>query len=417
MDRGNRRVVITGLGTVNPIGLNVPQFWDNLIAGKSGARVAKNIDLSDYEVKIAAEVDLPDVSHLFKNKRLVKRIDRFAIFAHVAACEALENSGIEITEENCTRIGALIGTGDAGLSMQEEHIQRMLEKGMNRVSSYYVSSHIPNTAPALFAVERNLQGPNFSCNSACATSNHAIGTAGDLVRTGAADVMFAGGAEAVITRMSIAGFGNIGALSMRNDDPTTASRPFDKQRDGFVMGEGSGVVCLEELEHAKARGAKIYAELTGAGFTCDAFDLVAPHPDGIGARRAMEHAIRSAGLQPAQVGLVNAHGTSTRQGDLAENHAIHAVFGEHAKDLLVHSTKSMTGHLIGAAGGVEIIASILAFERNIVHATINQFERDEEITLNVVANEPVETRVDHILSNSFGFGGQNATVVISRFGG
>ena len=415
MDRGKRRVVITGLGTINPIGLNVPAYWENLTAGKSGARLTRNIDLGEYEVKIAAEVDLPDVGHLFKNKRLIKRIDRFAIFAHVAACEALDNSGLEVTEQNATRIGALIGTGDAGLSMQEEHIQRMLDKGMNRVSSYYVSSHIPNTAPALFAVERGLQGPNFSCNSACATSNHAIGTAADLIRNGAADVMFAGGAEAVITRMSIAGFGNIGALSIRNSDPTTASRPFDRDRDGFLMGEGSGVVCLEELEHAKARGAKIYAELTGAGFTCDAFDLVAPHPDGTGACRAMEFAIRAAGLKPEQIDLVNAHGTSTQQGDLAESRAIGAVFGEHVKDLLVNSTKSMTGHLIGAAGGVEIIAAMLAFERNIVHATINQFERDPEINLNVVANTAIERRVNHVLSNSFGFGGQNATIVVSRF--
>jgi len=411
-----RRVVITGLGTVNPIGSTVPAYWDALTQGKSGGRTITNFDPEDYHVQIAAEVDLDEqqVSDAFRNRRFMKRLDRFAIFAHVAAVEALNDSGLDV-DAAPHRYGALVGTGDAGLSMQEQHIQRMLERGMNRVSSYYVPSHIPNMGAGLFAVERNLQGPNFSVNSACATSNHAIGMAYELIRAGAADAMFAGGAEAVITKMSIAGFGNIDALSSRNEEPQRASRPFDKDRDGFLMGEGAGIVCLEDYEHAKARGAKIYGEVTGYGFTCDAHDLVAPHPDGRSTVTAMNIAIEMAKLRPEQIDLYNAHGTSTQQGDQAESVAIRKVFGDHVKQLMVHSTKSMTGHLIGAAGGVELIAALLAFDRGVVHPSINIDELDPQLAdLNVVANEAREAKVDHVLSNGFGFGGQNAALVVSR---
>jgi 3-oxoacyl-[acyl-carrier-protein] synthase II len=414
---GLRRVVITGLGTINPIGRDVPAFWDALTEGRSGTRPITHFDVGDYDVRIAAEVDLPDnVAEYFSNRKYAKRFDRYAVFAHLAASQALADSGLDAKAEP-QRIGAIIGTGDAGLETQENQIERMLQRGMNRVSSYYVTSHIPNMGPALFALEHGLQGPNFAVSSACATSNHAIGTAADMIRLGRADVMFAGGAEAVITRMSIAGFGNIMALSERNDDPATASRPFDKDRDGFVIGEGSGIVCLEELGHAKARGAKIYAEVRGFGASCDAHDLVATEPEGRGAVAAMRQALDEARLNADDIGLINAHGTSTPVGDLAESRAIEAVFGPRGGNAVVHSTKSMTGHLIGAAGGTELVAALMATERGVIHPTINQFERDPEITITIVENEPMERRVDHILSNSFGFGGQNAALVVSRYAG
>jgi 3-oxoacyl-[acyl-carrier-protein] synthase II len=274
---------------------------------------------------------------------------------------------------------------------------------------------IPNTASAYFANEFNLQGPNFSINSACATSNHSIGMASLLIRMGFADVMFAGGAEAVVNVPGFAGFGVIRALSERNDSPQTASRPFDRDRDGFVLAEGAGVLCLEELDHAKKRGARIYAELTGFGMSCDAHDLVSPHPEGRGAITAMKSCLASARLNTDQIDLINAHGTSTPLGDLSESKSIGVVFGEQKTQPLVHSTKSMTGHLIGAAGGVEAIAAIMAIEKGIVHPTINQFEKDPAILLNVVRNTPVEATVRHVLSNSFGFGGQNATIILSKY--
>ncbi len=408
------RIVITGLGTINPIANNVPEFWDNLIAGKSGVRLAQHTDLSNYHIKIGAEVDLPDLTEYFPKKYLTKRLDRFIIFAHIAATQALKDSGLEPDKEP-QRIGVLIGTGDAGVETQFKNISNVINEGMNSISPYYVVGCIPNTASAYCAKEFNLQGPNFSVNSACATSNHAIGLSALMIKMGMADAMITGGSEAVVNVMGFGGFGVIGALSERNDSPETASRPFDRDRDGFVLGEGAGVICLEELEHAKKRGAHIYGELKGIGFGSDAYDLVTPHPEGRGARAAMELAIKDAQIDKSDIDLINAHGTSTPLGDLSESKAICKVFGEDTKDILVHSTKSMIGHLVGAAGGTEIIAALLAIEKGVVHPTINQFEQDPEIKINVVKNKPIETKIDYVLSNSFGFGGQNATIVVGKF--
>lgn len=416
-DMSGRRIVITGLGTVNALGNSVPEYWDNLIAGKSGVRKARHTKLpEDFPVQIAAEVDLPDLKPFFPKKYLTRRLDRFIVMAHIAATEAIKDSGLD-ADKAPHRYGALIGTGDAGVMTQYDNVKIMLNEGLEHISPFYVVGCIPNTASSYVAKEFNLQGPNFSVNSACATSNHALGVASMMIKIGMADAMYAGGSEAVVNTCGFAGFGVIRALSERNDSPETASRPFDKDRDGFILGEGAGVLCLEELEHAKKRGAKIYAELKGFGFTCDASDLVAPHPEGRGARMAMENALASAGLGRQEIDLINAHGTSTPLGDKSESLSISAVFGDHGTKVPVHSTKSMIGHLVGAGGGTEAIASILAFERGVVHPTINQFEQDPEIKLNVVANKPQEIKVNHILSNSFGFGGQNAVVILSRFKG
>ncbi len=407
------RVVITGLGTINPIGNTVKDYWKNLIDGKAGVRLAVNTDLSDYHIKIGGEVDLPNVSKYFA-KKLIKRLDRFIIFGHIAAAQALKDAGLDI-EKAPHRYGVLIGTGDGGVDVTYNNVRKVLDMGMESVSPYYVVGCIPSSASSYFSKVFNLQGPNFSVNSACATSNHAIGLSALMIKMGLADAMITGGSEAVVNIMGFSGFGVIHALSERNDAPETASRPFDKNRDGFILGEGAGVICLEELRHARKRGAKIYGELKGFGFSCDAHDLVAPHPEGKGACAAMENTLKNARLNKKDIGLINAHGTSTPLGDLAESKAINKVFQAQTKKILVHSTKSMLGHLIGAAGGTEIIAALLAFEKNIIHPTINQFEQDPEIELNIVKNKSIEKKVNNILSNSFGFGGQNASLIISRF--
>ncbi|MDY6834834.1 MAG: beta-ketoacyl-ACP synthase II [Chloroflexota bacterium] len=410
----NVRVVITGLGTINPLGNNVKEYWDNLIQGKSGIRLAQHTDLSDYDVKIAGEIDLPDLSEYFPEKKMLKRLDRYVILAHVAGTQAIRDSGIDI-DKAPHRYGALIGSGDGGVMTRFDDISKISQRGMRAISSFYCVNTLPSTGAGYLAQKWNLQGPCFSVSSACATSNHALGIAASLIKMGMADAIFAGGSETLANIIGIGALGNIFALSERNESPQTASRPFDKYRDGFVLGEGAGVLCLEELGHAQKRGAHIYAEFTGFGCSCDAYDMVAPHPEGRGAALAMQFAMEDAGLAPKDINLINAHGTSTPLGDQAESAAINKIFREHATKVPVHSTKSMIGHLIGAAGAVEAIAAILALDNRIVHPTINQFEQDPEINLNVVKDKPVEIQVEHILSNSFGFGGQNACVVISAF--
>jgi 3-oxoacyl-[acyl-carrier-protein] synthase II len=410
------RVVITGMGTINPLANTVNEFWDNLIEGKSGIRLVKHTDLSDFSVQIGGEVDYPDLSEYFPQKML-RRLDRFVIFGHVAATRAFKDAGLEpIDIEKAPHLyGAIIGTGDAGSGLHYRMFQQIQEVGMDHASPFYVIGVIPNMPPAYFSKENNFQGPNFSVNSACATSNHAIGTAASMIKMGLAEVMLAGGTEAVLNVAGFSGFGVIRALSTRNDSPETASRPFDKDRDGFVLGEGSGIICLEELEHAKNRGARIYAELKGFGFSCDAHDLVAPQPEGRGAVIAMNSALESASLNKESIDLINAHGTSTMLGDIAESKAINKVFGDYTSSIIVHSTKSMIGHLIGAAGGVEAIASILAIEKGVIHPSVNIFKQDLQINLNIAADGPIEKKVRHVLSNSFGFGGQNASIVLSEF--
>ncbi|MBN1271381.1 MAG: beta-ketoacyl-ACP synthase II [Candidatus Aminicenantes bacterium] len=416
---GERRVVVTGMGTINPIGNNVQEFWENLTAGKSGVRTAQHTDLSEFNVRIGGEVDFPDNIGDFFPKKLLKRVDRFIVFGHVAAVQAYKDAGLEpsLVEKNPFRFGAVIGTGDAGNGLHFEMCKRIQKQGMESVSPYYAVGVIPNMPPAFFAKEFHFQGPNFSVNSACATSNHAIISAMVLIKAGAADVMICGGTEGVLNEAGYSGFSIIYALSRRNDSPETASRPFDKDRDGFVLSEGAGVLCLEELEFAKKRGANIYAELKGFGLSCDAYDLVAPDPEGKGAAAAMALALQNAQLNKGDIELINAHGTSTILGDVAESRAIRQVFGERTDQIYVHSTKSMIGHLIGAASGTEAIASILAIQKGIVHPSINLFEMDPEIDLNIPSKAPVEFPVNNVLSNSFGFGGQNASLIISRFTG
>ena len=407
------RVVITGLGTINPIGATVKEFWENLIKGKSGVRRLQAFPIDGYSVQIAGEVDLPDVSSYFKDKKMSRRLDRYVILAQIAATQAMRDSGLEI-EKAPQRYGVIIGTGDGGVGTRFTNTRKLLADGIQSSSPFFIMC-IPSTASGYFAMEWNLQGPCFSVNSACATGNHALGVSASLIKMGMADAIFTGGAEAPIFPSGMAAFGNIMALSERNNSPETASRPFDKDRDGFVLSEGAGVLCLEELEHARQRGAHIYAELSGYGFSSDAFDLVAPHPDSRGSAQAMMSALENARLNVDQIDLINCHAASTLLGDLAESKAINSVFKDRAPGVPAHSTKSMTGHPLGAASAVEAIASILAIREGVIHPTINQFEQDPRIILNVVRNQPRDARVNHILSNGFGFGGENAAVALSRF--
>ncbi len=421
MDKNRRnpndvRVVITGIGTINPIGNNVEEFWDSLLAGKSGVRHVKNVEIGDYPIRIAGEIDLPDVSDFFTEKKMAKRLDRYIVLGYVAGTQALRDSGLEI-ENAPHRYGSIIGTGDGGVETNLINVEKIVTRGMQATSPFYIINSIPSTGSGFFAQSWNLQGPSFAVNSACATSNHAIGIAMMYIKMGMADAIFTGGSEAPVNKSGLCAFGNIFALSERNDSPETASRPFDVDRDGFVLSEGAGVVCLEEFEHAKKRGAHIYCELTGFGASCDAHDLVAPHPDARGAAQAMQYALDTAGVNPDEIDLINAHATSTSLGDIAEYIAARKVIGEHADTVPVHSTKSMTGHLLGAAGGVEVIASILAFERGVAHPTMNQFNQDPEIGFRVISKEPFELHAKHIVSDGFGFGGQNSTLVLSRFEG
>jgi 3-oxoacyl-[acyl-carrier-protein] synthase II len=407
------RVVITGLGTINPIGATVKEFWENLIKGKSGVRRLQAFPIDGYSVQIAGEIDLPDLSGYFKDKKMARRLDRYVVLAQIAATQAMRDSGLDV-EKAPQRYGVIIGTGDGGVGTRYNNTRKLLADGMQSSSPFFIMC-IPSTASGYFAMEWNLQGPCFSVNSACATGNHALGVAASLIKMGMADAIFTGGAEAPIFPSGMAAFGNIMALSERNDSPETASRPFDKDRDGFVLSEGAGVLCLEELEHARRRGARIYAELSGYGFSSDAFDLVAPHPDSRGSAQAMTSALESAKLNVDQIDLINCHAASTLLGDLAESKAINSVFKDHAPGVPAHSTKSMTGHPLGAASAVEAIASILAIKEGVIHPTINQFEQDPRIMLNVVRNQPRDARVNHILSNGFGFGGENAAIALSRF--
>lgn len=409
------RVVVTGMGTVNPIGNTVREFWDNLVQGKSGVRRITTVDVSDYHVQIAGELDLPDLTPYGLTPKSLRRYDRYIILSHVAATQALRDAALD-PQHAPHRYGVIIGTGDGGSTSHDVNTEKLHRSGLRATSPLYLINAIPNTAPGFVAMHHNLQGVNFCVSSACATGNHAIGVAAQLIRMGMADAILAGGTEAPINKLGMCCFGNIMALSERNDSPQTASRPFDLGRDGFVLSEGSGVLCLEELEHARRRGARIYAELAGTGFSCDAYDLVAPHPEARGATLAMKSALEDAKLSSDDIDLLNAHATSTPIGDLSECRAVHHVFGHRATSVAVHATKSMTGHCIAGAGGIEAIASIMAIAEGVVHPTTNQFQRDPQVDLNIVV-EPRKAKVRHVLSNSFGFAGQNAAIVLSAFEG
>ena len=411
------RVAITGLGAVTPLGNDVSTTWDGLLSGRSGVARLRKFDASQLKVQIAAEVKDFDAQRRL-GRRTVRRNDVFALFALAAAREAVADAGLQfgdVDDEARDRVGVLVGTGIGGVLTLLEEYDVLRERGPERVSPFMIPKLMPNAASAAIAIDQNLHGPNFSLNSACATGSHAIGEAASLIRRGRADVMICGGSDAGTHPLSVAAFGNMKAVSTRNDDPQGASRPFDAERDGFVMGEGAGILVLERLDHALERGAAIRAELIGYGATCDAYHIAAPEESGEGAARAMAMALRSAGVAPDDVDYINAHGTSTPLNDRIETAAIRRVFGEHADRLAVSSTKSMLGHLMGAAGAVEAIASVRSLETGWVHATINYENPDPACDLDYVPNQPRELKPQVILSNSFGFGGHNACIVLHRW--
>jgi len=408
-----RRVVVTGLGVVAPNGIGTETFWQNLVCGVTGIDRITRFDASHHDCKIAGEVKGFDPLHYIEKKE-VKKMDLFIHYAVAAAIMAVEDSQLKVEEAERGRIGVFVGTGMGGIPSLEESCKLLMEKGPGRISPFFIPSIITNLASGHIAMRFGVRGPNSCVATACATGNHAIGDSLELIRREAADVMIAGGTEAVITPLTIAGFSSMKALSRRNDEPHRASRPFDKGRDGFVMGEGAGILVLEELEHALRRGAKIYAELVGYGMSADAYHITAPEPDGSGAIASMRLALEDAGLEPKAVDYINAHGTSTPVGDAAETRAIKKVFGDQAYRLAVSSTKSMTGHLLGAAGGVESLATVLSIHLGLIPPTINYDDPDPECDLDYVPNKARQTDVKVALTNSFGFGGTNATLVFKK---
>jgi len=411
------RVVVTGLGLVTPLGNDLTSTWKALLEGESGAGPITHFDATDdFAVRFACEVKDFD-PELYMERKEVRRTDRFAQFALAVAQQAMEQAGLqeELDEIDRDRIGVIIGSGIGGIATFEEQAQVMFERGPQRISPFFIPMFIADIASGLVSMRYGARGPNFTTVSACASGAHAVGTAYRLVARGEADVMIAGGAEATVTPMTMAGFASMRALSTRNDSPETASRPFDAERDGFVLGEGAGCLILESLEHAEARGAKILGEIIGYGQTADAYHLTAPAPEGAGAQLAMRLALEDAGVEPEEVDYINAHGTSTPANDMNETLAVKAVFGDHAYDLVMGSTKSMTGHLLGAAGAVETVISLLACQNGVIPPTINFSTPDPDCDLNYAHNERVEREVEIAISNSFGFGGHNVCLAVKRW--
>jgi 3-oxoacyl-[acyl-carrier-protein] synthase II len=408
-----RRVVITGIGILSPVGIGLEQNWTNILAGNSGIRTISLFDATGFPSTVAGEVPGFDVIQYLSPKE-AKKMDRFIQLGMAAGIEAVQDSGLEVTDTNADRIGVYIGSGIGGIGTIENTTQTILEKGPRRVSPFYVPSAIINMISGNLSIMFNMKGPNLSMVTACSTATHAIGDAGRLIEYGDADVMVAGGAEAPITPTAVAGFGNAKALTGHNDDPAGASRPWDLGRDGFIISEGAGVVVLEEYEHAKARGAKIYAELAGFGLSGDAYHMTSPSEGGEGASRCMNNALRNAGIDTSDVDYVNAHGTSTPQGDIAETNAVKTTFGDKARSVAVSSTKSMTGHLLGAAGGIEAIYTAMAIKHQVAPPTINLNDPDPQCDLDFVPNAAREMKINVALSNSFGFGGTNGTLVLRK---
>lgn len=408
------RVVITGLGAVTPIGIGKTEFWNALLAGKTGIAKITRFDASEFSTQIAGEVNDFDPG-LYMDKKEAKRMDRFTQFAIAASKMALEDCGIDLEQEDRTRIGTLIGTGIGGMDTLHDQFRTLFEKGPGRISPFFVPMMIGNMAAGQTSITFGLQGPCSCVVTACATGTNAIGDAFKIIQRGDADVMVAGGTEAAISPTAVAGFCSMKAMSTRNDEPAKASRPFDKDRSGFVMGEGAGIVILESLEHALARGARIYAEIVGYGFNADAYHITAPAPEGAQAAKCMEMAVKDAGIPLTEINYINAHGTSTPLNDKNETLAIKALFGEHAYKLSVSSIKSMTGHLLGAAGGIECIATALSIAEDMVPPTINYDTPDEELDLDYVPHTARKQTVTAALSNSFGFGGHNATILLKKF--
>ena len=412
-----KRVVVTGIGALTPIGNNVEEYWNGLINGVSGADFITLFDASKFKTRFACEVKNFNPTD-FLDRKEARKMDRFAQLALVASDQAMNDAHLNKDNINPDRVGVILGSGIGGLpTLQQEIIDFARGDGTPRFSPFFIPKMILDIAPGLVSMRHGLRGPNYSTVSACASSTNAIVDAFDTIRLGKADIILTGGSEAVITEAAIGGFTSMHAMSERNDDPKTASRPYDKDRDGFVMGEAGAILILEELEHAKARGAKIYCEIAGGGASADAYHITAPHPDGLGAQNVMHAALKDAGMEPTEIDYINTHGTSTPLGDGGEIKAIQNVFGEHAYNLNISSTKSMTGHCIGAAGVVEAIASILSVVNDIVPPTINHFTDDETLDskLNFTFNKAQKRTVNAALSNTFGFGGHNAAIIVKKY--
>ncbi len=407
----HRRVVVTGLGIISPVGNDVPAAWSNVLAGKSGIRRITRYDASAYRSQIAGEVRDFEVTDYVPAKE-VRRMDTFIHYGVAASVQALRDSGLEITDANRERIGCMVGSGIGGLPLIENNYEEVMTRGPRRISPFLIPGAIINMIAGNVSIMFGLKGPNFAIVSACTTGLHSIGMAGRLIGSGDADVMLAGGAESTVCPLGVGGFAAMQALSTRNDDPEGASRPFDKDRDGFVLGEGGGVLVLEEYEHARARGARIYCELVGFGMTADAYHMTSPDVDG--PRRSMVAALRSAGIRGDEIQYLNAHGTSTPPGDINETNAIKLAFGDAARNLVVNSTKSMTGHLLGGAGGIESVFTALAVHHQVSPPTINLQNPDPECDLDYCANEARPMKIEYAMKNSFGFGGTNGTLIFKR---
>lgn len=411
-----KRIVITGLAAISPVGTGIDKFWDSLVNGRSGIGQVTRFPVDQYPTKIAGEVKDFDPA-LYIDKKEAKRMDRFTQYAVAGAKMAAEDAGMDPLRLAKDRVGVILGSGIGGIETMEESCRVLFEKGPGRISPFFVPMMISNMAAGQAAIALGVTGPNITVVTACASGTNAIGDAFKLIQRGAAEVVITGGTEASVTPLALAGFCSMKALSTNNEEPEKASRPFDAKRDGFVMGEGAGILVLEDLEHAQKRGARIYAEVLGYGATADAYHITAPAPDGKGAAGAMREAINDAGLKPEDVDYINAHGTSTDLNDKYETMAIKAVFGEHAPKLAISSTKSMTGHLLGAAGGIELVATALTVVNDLVPPTINLEHPDPECDLDYVPNKARRMQVDYALSNSFGFGGHNATLLIGKYKG
>lgn len=412
-----KRVVVTGLGAITPLGKSVPEYWDNLIKGVSGADHITQFDVTNFKTRFACEVKNFEPTD-FLDRKEARKLDRFTQFALIASDEAVKDAGITKENVNPDRVGVIFASGIGGITTFQDDVMEFARgNGIPRFNPFFIPKMILDIAAGQISMRYGFRGPNFAVVSACASSTNALIDAYDNIRLGKADIILGGGSEAVIREAGVGGFNAMKALSERNDDPKTASRPFDKDRDGFVMGEGAGVIILEELEHALARGAKIYCEIAGGGATADAYHITAPHPEGLGAKNVMTAALKDAEMEPGDIDYINVHGTSTPLGDIAETKAILSVFGDKAYDLNISSTKSMTGHCLGAAGVVEALACILAVTKNVIPPTINHFTDDPELDpkLNFTFNEAQEREVNAALSNTFGFGGHNASIILKKY--
>ncbi|MDZ7264489.1 MAG: beta-ketoacyl-ACP synthase II [candidate division KSB1 bacterium] len=409
-----KRVVVTGIGIISPVGHTVAEYWDALINGRSGIDYIQGFDTTPFDTKFAGEIKNLDVSS-FLDRKEARRMDKFSQYAVIASQLALDDSGLNLERENRERIGVIIGSGIGGMDTFEREYRNYFDKGPGKISPFFIPMMIPDIAPGYISIRFGFKGPNYSTISACASSSHAIGNALRSVQMGEVDIMIAGGSEATITPMGVGGFNAMKALSTRNDAPQKASRPFDAQRDGFVMGEGAGILILEEEKHALNRGAKIYGEVIGAAFTADAYHITAPAADGDGARRVMKKALEDAGISCDEVDYINAHGTSTPHNDKIESLAIKHVFGERAKRIPISSTKSMIGHLLGASGSVELIATLLTTKYNKIHPTINYEYPDPDCDLFYTPNQAIDREVHIAISNSFGFGGHNVCLVTRKY--